>query len=75
MKRLASKMYPQGKKSEMQEIAKEVDNDWLEIDPAMLEQQGMMGGKPPAAGAAPKPAVPGAKKNRQGENNKTAPKK
>ena len=61
MKRLAFKMFPQAPEAEMQAIEKEIDEDWLEIDP--LEP-------PPLGGSLPTTGrVPG-KKNSQGENNK-----
>lgn len=64
MKRLNKKMFPQMSEVDVKKIEDEIDNDWLEIDPAMLAPNG---GAP--TGAPPTNTVPG-KKNAQGENNK-----
>lgn len=64
MKRLATKMFPQSPEADMKAIEKEIDDDWLELDPAMALNQLPQGGELPTTGR-----VPG-KKNSQGENNK-----
>lgn len=62
MKRLAKKMFPQAQGKELDEIAKEIEEEWLELDETMLMPGGKQDGLPTGR-------VPG-KKNSQGENNK-----
>lgn len=78
MKRLAEKMFPQMSPEQMKKILDEIENDWLE-EPELPA----VGPGAPALGkdraAAPNAAQKGrtgagAKKNKQGENNKEADK-
>lgn len=70
MKRLAEKMFPQMPKDEMKKILDEIEKDWLEIDEAALGAAAGLAGAPKLGeGKTPKPKV-GAKKGKQGENNK-----
>lgn len=65
MKRLNKKMFPQIDEKTNKEIEKEIDKEWLELDPLT----GLPPGQAPAGGFPATGRVPG-KKNSQGENNK-----
>lgn len=64
MKALADKLFPLLKKNLIEKLRKEIDEDWLEIDPAMLEAAA-----PPSPAGKPAAKKPAATK-RQGQVTK-----